>query len=133
VDPTTDAANRRTYYRVEYPANDRPRFTAGGIRGEVEDCSETGVRVFLPSGIPEDTGVKVGDRMAATIRFNRGEMADVEGVVVRFDGRALALRLDTARIPFGKILREQWWLRQRYPFRDPSGLKEASSGPSAHG
>ncbi|MFN0098963.1 MAG: PilZ domain-containing protein [Gemmatimonadaceae bacterium] len=130
MDPKTDAANRRTYYRVEYPTNDRPRFTAGELRGEVEDCSETGVRVYLPHGIPADSGVQVGDRMAATIRFNRGEMADVEGVVVRFSGQALALRLDTARIPFGKILREQWWLRQRYPFRDPSGLKEAGSGPS---
>jgi len=122
VDPQTDASNRRTYYRVEYPASDRPRFTAGALRGEVEDCSETGVRVFLPNGIPADIGVLVGDRMAATIRFARGEMADVEGVVVRFDGKALALRLDTARIPFGKILREQWWLRQRYPWRDASGL-----------
>ncbi len=30
----TDASNRRAYFRVDYPAHDRPVFTAGALRGE---------------------------------------------------------------------------------------------------
>ena len=29
----TDASNRRAHYRVDYPAHDRPVFTAGALRG----------------------------------------------------------------------------------------------------
>ncbi len=112
-----DAANRRQYYRVEYPVVDRPAFRAGAIRGVVCDCSEAGVRAELEP-IPADVTIKAGDRMGATVQFQRGEMADVAGEVVRFDGKTLVLRLDRERIPFGKILREQWWLRQKYPWRE---------------
>lgn len=117
-EPQTDEANRRQHYRVEYPASDRPVFTSERLRGAVTDCSETGVRVSLPAGLPLEASVLMGDRMSATIRFARGESADVEGIVVRYDGRTLALRLDTAKLPFGRIIREQWWLRSRYPWRD---------------
>ena len=72
-----------------------------------------------------------GHDIVFTYREAAAAAEAVAGQIHALGRRALALRLDTARIPFGKILREQWWLRQRYPFRDPSGLKEASSGPSA--
>ena len=117
-EPPTDPSNRRQHYRVEYPAHDRPVFTAGALRGAVTDCSETGVRVLFPNGLPVDATVLAGDRMAATIKFARAETADVEGVVVRYDGKTLALKLDAAKLPFGRIIREQWWLRSRYPWRD---------------
>ena len=32
--------------------------------------------------------------------------------------KMLILHLDTGTIPFGKIIREQWSLRSRYPWRD---------------
>lgn len=116
--PATDEANRRQHYRVEYPASDRPAFVAGKLKGAVSDCSETGVRVFFPASLPADESVQVGDRMTGLIRFARGESAEVEGVVVRYDGKTLVLKLDTAKLPFGRIMKEQWWLRARYPWRD---------------
>ena len=117
-EPATDPSNRRQYYRVEYPAHDRPVFTSGALRGAVTDCSETGLRVLFPAGLPVDATVLGGDRMVATVRFARGETEEVEGIVVRYDGKNLALKLDAAKLPFGRIIREQWWLRSRYPWRD---------------
>jgi PilZ domain len=117
-EPKSDASNRRAHYRVEYPVHDRPGFTAGALRGSVTDCSETGVRVLFPADLAQDATVLVGHRMSATIRFARGEVAEVEGEVVRYDGRNLSLRLDAAKLPFGLIIKEQWWLRARYPWRD---------------
>jgi hypothetical protein len=114
----TDASNRRAHYRVDYPAHDRPVFTAGALRGAVADCSETGVRVLFPSGLPADASIHAGDRMAGVIRFIRGETAEVEGEVVRYDARTLVLRLDVSKLAFGQIIKEQLWLRSRYPFRD---------------
>lgn len=114
--PSTDEANKRQHYRVEYPVVDRPGFTSGAIHGLVLDCSESGVRIEL-APIPKDVVIKKGERMAGTVRFMRGEMADVAGEVMRYEEDILVLRLDRQRIPFGKILREQWWLRAKYPWR----------------
>ncbi len=116
-EPSTDASNRRQHYRVEYPAHDRPAFQAGSLKGAVSDCSETGVRVFFAAAVPLDETVLVGDRMAAVIRFARGEVEEVEGTVMRYDGKSLVLRLDLTQLPFARIMREQWWLRSRYPHR----------------
>ena len=117
-EPPSDPANRRAYYRVDYPVHDRPVFTAGTVRGAVSDWSETGVRVLFAAGVPVDASVLAGDRMEGTVRFARGETEHVEGTVVRYDSKTRVLRLDTGKLPFGRIIREQWWLRSRYPFRD---------------
>ena len=114
----TDVHNRRAHYRVDYPAHDRPVFTAGALRGAVADCSETGVRVLFPAGLPADASIQAGDRMTGAVRFVRGETSEVEGVVVRYDARTLVLRLDVGKLPFGQIIKEQLWLRSRYPWRD---------------
>jgi hypothetical protein len=117
-EPLTDESNRRQHYRVEYPAHDRPAFIAGPLRGAVSDCSQTGVRVLFPAGLPTEAGVLMGDRMSAEIRFARGESEEVEGTVMRYDGKTLVLQLDVRQLPFGRIMREQLWLRSRYPWRD---------------
>lgn len=116
--PEGDPSKRRTHYRIEYPVLDRPAFRAGDIEGLVNDCSETGVRVTVTGALPVDRTLGAGDRLAGTIHFSRGEMVDVEGEVMRFENKMLILHLDAATIPFGKIIREQWWLRSRYPWRD---------------
>jgi hypothetical protein len=117
-EPRTDSSNRRNHFRVEYPAQDRPTFTARQLSGEVTDCSETGVRVLVPAGFPGEVGMVAGEPLSATIRFAEGETVEVEGTVVRHAGTTLVLRLDVAQIPFGRIIREQRWLRSRYPWRD---------------
>lgn len=111
-----EVENRRQYYRVEYPVVDRPQFASGALHGLVSDCSETGVRVEL-GPVPADVTVQVGDRMGGTVRFRSGASVDVAGEVVRFGDGLLIVRLDRQRIPFAQILREQWWLRRKYPWR----------------
>ncbi len=116
-EPITDSVNRRNFYRVQYPVTDRPAFWAGAVRGLVEDCSETGARVTIEH-LPKDVEIKVADRMGVSIRFHRGDEVEAAGSVVRWDGKTLVLRFDRQRIPFGQILKEQWWLRQHYPWRE---------------
>ncbi len=117
-EPRTDASNRRNHFRVEYPVKDRPILSARQWRGEVMDCSETGVRVHLPDGIPGEPNLIDGERLTASIRFAQGDTIEVEGTVVRHAGTTLVLRLDVAQVPFSRIIREQRWLRSRYPWRD---------------
>lgn len=116
-EPMTGESNRRQHYRVDYPAHDRPGFQAGTLKGVVSDCSETGVRVSFRAGLPIDETVLVGNHLAAVITFARGETEEVEGTVMRYDGKTMVLRLDLMQLPFGRIMREQWWLRSRYPHR----------------
>ena len=56
--------------------------------------------------------------MTGTVRFVRGETSEVDGEVVRYDSRTLVLRLDVGKLPFGQIIKEQLWLRSRYPWRE---------------
>ena len=117
-EPRSDASNRRNHYRVEYPVKDRPTLSARQWHGEVMDCSETGVRVHLPAAMPGEANLVDGERLTASIRFAQGDTIEVEGTVVRHAGTTLVLRLDVAQIPFSRIIREQRWLRARYPWRD---------------
>ena len=116
--PKGDASNRRAHYRIEYPVLDRPGFRAGALEGLVNDCSETGVRVMITGAIPVDIALEPHDRISGEIRFAHGDVEAVEGEVVRFDRKTLILHLDTATLPFGRIIKEQRWLRARYPWRD---------------
>ncbi|MCL4214712.1 MAG: PilZ domain-containing protein [Gemmatimonadales bacterium] len=116
--PDPDASNRRAHYRIQYPVLDRPGFRAGALEGLVNDCSETGVRVAITGSIPSDLTLAPHDRISGEIRFTHGEVEPVEGEVVRFDRKTLILHLDTGTLPFGRIIKEQRWLRQRYPMRD---------------
>ncbi len=115
--PVQDGANRREFYRIAYPVVDRPAFTAGAVRGRVIDCSQTGARVSVDL-LPEDVTITVGERMTATLRLFSGAVVEVGGEAVRWDGRTLVLRFDRRGIPFRDILREQWTLRQKYPWRE---------------
>lgn len=116
-EPETGGRNRREHYRVSYPVTDRPRFVAGVVGGTVLDCSESGIRVAVDP-LPDDVAIRVNERMLAEIRFGRGDELEVAGVCVRWDGRILVLHLDSRPIPFRVILKEQWKLRQRYPWRE---------------
>jgi hypothetical protein len=102
------AANRRDFYRIPYPAEDRPRFVVGDSICEVLDCSERGLR-YRPS-IPETPALR--DVVTGRLRFLRGEEIHLRGEVVRVKGGEVAVHLVDAGIPFGTILQEQFYLRR---------------------
>jgi hypothetical protein len=102
------SGNRRDFYRIPYPPEDRPRFVLADSICEVLDCSERGLRYrssasYLPP---------VGEEISGRLRFQRGEEVWVRGGIVRVEGEEIALHLENAGIPFGTILQEQFYLRR---------------------
>jgi hypothetical protein len=102
------AANRRDFYRIPYPPDDRPRFVLGDNISEVLDCSERGLRFKSSSpDIPALGGCVMG-----RLRFQRGEELHLRGEVVRVENDEVAISLVESGIPFGTILQEQFYLRR---------------------
>jgi hypothetical protein len=100
--------NRRDFYRIPYPQEDRPRFVLGDSICEVLDCSERGLR--FRSSSPQLP--YLGDRLVGRLRFQRGEELHLRGAVVRIEADQIAVHLDDTGIPFGTILQEQFYLRR---------------------
>jgi hypothetical protein len=100
--------NRRDFYRIPYPPEDRPRFVLGDSIGEVLDCSERGLRFRSCSPEPPS----VGQRVAGRLRFQRGEELFLTGCIVRIEEDEIAIHFEEAGIPFGTILQEQFYLRR---------------------
>lgn len=109
--------HHRAYYRIEYPHAVRPEFSpAGQTRAApVVDCCERGFRFAATSSAAE---VAEGNTVAGELRFRDGETIPVRGVVVRVQEGEVAVHLDREPIPFKRILREQMFLRRRYPYAD---------------
>jgi hypothetical protein len=99
--------NRRQYYRIQYPAFERPRLVSGWSITEVLECSERGIR-FRTAGGPPDEGTRVSGRVG----LRHGQEVRIAGVVVWSDADEVALHLDDEPIPFLCILREHLYLRR---------------------
>lgn len=107
--------NRRDFYRIQFPAGERPRLlldAPGSVRlvGEVLECSERGLRFSSPARWLHGIGVAV----SGEILFSRGAQARIAGSVVRVQGDEIALFLGKAAIPLSVILDEQRYLRANY-------------------
>ncbi|NIP92153.1 MAG: PilZ domain-containing protein [Akkermansiaceae bacterium] len=99
----------RAYYRVEYPIQERPAFVVDEVEMAVHDLSEHGVRFTRHPHLR----LAEGETVSGLIRFrDRGEL-HVEGRVVWVRGDMAALELQVP-VPFGTILDEQRYLRNRY-------------------
>ena len=72
------AQERRTRYRLQYPAKARPRLILDGRAFEVIDLCEQGVRFLLDEG----SAIKKGDAIAGSIEFGDGSRGHVQGKVV---------------------------------------------------
>lgn len=108
--------NARTHYRVVYPALARPRFREYGLGVEhwVIDASERGLRyISARRPLPEH-----GSRVVGTIEFPDGGEVRIEGFVVRSLDEEVAVYLDTAPIPFTRIIQQQRFLRLNFPLSE---------------
>ena len=104
---------QRAYYRIQYPESARPVFVPEGITGSspVVDCCEQGVRYqHRDRAYPE-----IGEPVRGVIRFQTGSEVPVAGTVVRIQNREVAIHLTESPIPWGVLLREQLFLRRKYP------------------
>jgi hypothetical protein len=101
----------RSFYRIEYPERERPRFTLDGVVHAVIDCGERGLRYRPADGkVPE-----IDAQLIGTVRFRDGQDIPVDGVVVRTQGGDVALQFTGTGIPLAIILSEQRYLRRHYP------------------
>lgn len=101
--------NRRQFYRVPYPEDQRPRLVVGCSILEVLDCSEGGLRYAVGEGAPGS----MGDPVEGRLRLRSGEELRVRGRVIRCSTADTSLRLEGRGIPFRTILREQIRLRAK--------------------
>jgi hypothetical protein len=102
---------RRTRYRVQYPAKARPRLILHGRAFEVIDLCEQGVRFLLDEG----SAVKVGDVITGSIEFGDGSRGHVHGKVLRKHGPLEVVVTDLGGISMEKMISEQRYLRRRFP------------------
>lgn len=103
-------SSTRDFYRVTYPARERPALVLADAEWSILDLSESGIRYQVTSGeLPE-----VGDEVYGEVRFHRGDRVLVAGEVVRVDERSVALRLEPPGLPFRFLLEEQQYLRTKY-------------------
>src|ERR1044071_8502574 len=103
------SSSERQHYRIQYPVAARPHITIEGRSFEVIDLSEGGVRFRT-----EDTpSFGMADNVSERIRFQRTEVVEVKGAVVRLGSREVALKLNVA-IPLRVIIEEQRYLREQH-------------------
>lgn len=103
----------RAHFRIQYPEPARPVFVPGDAADAfpVVDCSEQGLR-YRPRG----RGVPpLGARARGTVRFHDGVEIPVSGTVVRVQNREVAVHLTDSSIPWNVLLREQLFLRRKFP------------------
>ena len=102
--------NRRRYFRLSYPAAERPTLRWRGHDYKVVEISEGGIKVQAPE-VDESA---VGRNFAGVIRFKDGGTAALVGVVVRAGETEMVVQL-SKRIDFRRMLIEQRRVRQKYP------------------
>ena len=101
-------SNRRQFYRIPYPAEERPRLVVGSAIHEVLNCSEKGL-MFRPS---KGEAFQEGDAVIGRMRLASREEIPVAGTVVRVEDGRVSVHLDASHIPFALIIKEQLHLRR---------------------
>lgn len=101
---------RRQFFRLRYPKNERPRAKIMGRDFLICEISEQGVRILFTNSHPVSRGVPIG----GTITFSDGEEIEIEGSTLRLDGNELIAQL-TKGPDLKRINKEQIRLRKKYP------------------
>jgi len=106
---------RRSCYRVRYPAEARPRLILENRAFEVTELCEGGMRFLHRNRIPTE----VGDFIAGEVRFKDGSRTEVCGKIRRGDGPSEAVVTDLEGIPMQTLISEQRYLAKKFPGHGP--------------
>jgi hypothetical protein len=99
---------QRTNFRLRYPEQERPLFKIIGRNAHVAELSERGARIRgLERVVP-------GQPLAGVIHFANGEVAEVDGKVLRRDGEEVVVRFNTG-VSLKFMMSEQMRLICKYP------------------
>ena len=100
---------KREYYRVEYPLNERPALLSMDDEFEVVDISEGGLKFKVDSNI----NLSVGDELGGTIKFSDNYTFVCKGKVIRIDDGKVAINY-THNLPLERVRLEHLLLIQKY-------------------
>ena len=101
---------RRDYFRLDYPAAERPTIRYKGCDYRITEVSERGIKILMDRVCT----VRVGQSIAGVIRFKDGGTVSVVGVVLRCGEKEMVVEL-TKGISLGRMTEEQRRIRQKYP------------------
>ncbi len=108
VDPKQDVYSRK-YYRLSYPPQDRPTLMIGGVKYEVFDLSEEGVKFFVPGDDP----IKKFPSVEGYLDFGGRNRTKIEGDVLRVTDSEMIIKL-VDHLPLPLIMAEQRYLINTY-------------------
>ncbi len=100
-DEIYDGMERREYFRIRYPATDKPKLMFTSEEFDILEISEQGIKFDL-----EKT-------MHVTLIFNDGESLKIEGKFLRTNNNEIVLH-PLKGIPSERISKEQRYLRGKY-------------------
>jgi len=101
---------RRRFYRLRYPAKERPTAKLMGKKFSVCEISEQGIRILFDDILAFSPGAHVN----GVIRFHDGEVVSLEGYALRLDRDELVIQL-IAGPSLKRMTKEQLYIRKHYP------------------
>ncbi len=106
-----DQTQRRQYFRLRYPKNERPRAKLLGRDFWVCEISEYGTRILFTNSHPVSAGITI----TGSIRFHDGEEVEIQGKVLRLEDN-LELVAQLSKGPdLKRMTQEQIYIRKKYP------------------
>ena len=102
-------SSRREYFRLPYPITSGAVLAVNGTNYKIGEISERGLRIVSGAG-----RLEVDARIEGILTLTMGSRCQVEGTVLRIDGKDLIVRLD--RGPTSQdVMREQRHLSKTFP------------------
>ncbi len=102
----------RSYFRLEYPHEDRPVLCINRDRYPIINLCERGVKFGIFSKETQ-AAFALDDEVAASIVFHDASSTKIEGKILRVDSDALVILLSEG-IPLQRIMVEQRFLLGKY-------------------
>ena len=100
---------KREYYRVEYPLNDRPALLSMDDEFEVVDISEGGLKFKVEAS----EHFSVGDELGGKIKFSDNYTFDCKGKIIRIDDDNVAINY-AHHLPLERVRLEHLLLIKKY-------------------
>lgn len=101
---------KRQFYRLRYPRNDRPVVNLFDKSFYVCEISEQGMRIVFVS----KTQVALGISVSGKVTFHDNEAIEINGTILRQHDTEVAIKLSKG-VSFKRMTKEQLYLRKKYP------------------
>ena len=114
--------DRRAFYRLRYPAVERPTIRINDFEYKVTEISEKGARILFVG----ENAYSIEKLFTGSVSFCGGETVEIEGSVVWSSEKEIAIRLSKG-ITLKRMMKEQARLHRKYPLLLDSGGNKSQS------